>query len=121
MVASMLLRDAALSLLDRLTLPAACCLLLGAALLAAHPARAQEAAPWTVSGVVVAADGAPLPGVEVAAGEQRTRTNGQGRFTLRMAQPGPATLVFRLPGYRPLEKSIDSATSAVIVSMQPLQ
>ncbi|KAA9338169.1 SusC/RagA family TonB-linked outer membrane protein [Hymenobacter busanensis] len=83
-------------------------------LLAAQQAQAQTR---TVTGVVKgAADGAPLPGVNVVVkgSTTGTQTDAEGRYSLQAA-PG-ATLVFSFIGYNSVERAVD-ATGNVDISL----
>jgi len=70
-----------------------------------------------VSGMVLdSATGKPVGGVEVSIQEARvgTWTNGKGRFTIPNLPAGPATLVFRLLGYRGIARPITIQRDQVI-------
>src|SRR6202521_2295658 len=66
-----------------------------------------------VRGTVRGDDGAPIAGADVFLLESLdgATTDSAGRFTIRTAQRGPATLVARRIGFAPTQRSVDLATA----------
>lgn len=83
-----------------------CVLLLAAAILSTAPAFGQGNPTGTISGRVLAADGAALPGVTVVAestslqGTRTIVTSETGDYLLPQLPPGDYTLTFSLSGFR---------------------
>lgn len=71
----------------------------------------------TVNGTVVSADGIPLKGAEIIAGELRTITRDNGEFTLPGVTGGQVVLLVRRIGYQPgiLEFRSDSSLKVISV------
>ena len=85
-------------------------LLLLLATASAAPALAQSARVRVV-GSVQDGLGAPVPAAEVAAGEQRTRTNDSGRFEFGGILEGALTLSIRRIGFVP--RTVDTMVVAI--------
>ncbi|HTM23607.1 MAG TPA: carboxypeptidase regulatory-like domain-containing protein [Vicinamibacterales bacterium] len=85
----------------------------------ASPARAQDTG--TVSGAVVDAQGAAIPGATITLTDEKTATSrtmvsdAKGEFTFRSVIPGSYTVNIALTGFRSLEKrnNVVNASAAV--------
>jgi hypothetical protein len=86
-------------------------------LVAASPARAQQAA--TLSGTVTAADGQPLPGANVflAQTQRGTTTDAEGRYRLGNVPLGAHRLVASVVGYETAAEDLVLRTPAELRSV----
>ncbi len=91
--------------------------LLTALALAAPAAGAQDAG---IDGTVVDATGLVLPGVTVAARNQASGdvstafTDGTGRFTIDMLEPGLYEVTFTLPGFDTVARDVEAAAGGLV-------
>lgn len=89
-----------------------CMWLVAAVLLATAPAFAQGNPTGTISGRVLAADGAALPGVTVVAespglqGVRTVVTSDSGDYLIPQLPPGDYTLTFSLDGFRTIKREL---------------
>jgi hypothetical protein len=102
-------------------------LCLALALLAAAALHAQGTQTATLTGKVVDAEGAPLPGVTVTAtapvqmGARTATTSASGEYTLYGLAPGSYTVSFALDGFHTVEAAVDAGvgiTSRADVTLQ---